>query len=279
MAGENHLVAKEQTTGSVVFADSWNGFFAKFDLKSFDDFFDYSGGKTIDKNNKRNVRILTLGDGPDLKTFFMKRFHNPHYKDMLGAWYKFGQPTSQAAVEWNNAHLLLSHGIGTYQPVCFGEQKRWGLEKKSFFVTEKLNSTELVEFISRRWLKLGQIQQQKIITAIAKLIRRIHNQNIVLPDLCVWHVFIHEDCLNDRCQLSVIDLHRMSRNVQDQNKMIKDLGKFYWSMSGKYFDNELKDLFLNAYMGDNWQGNKTVFAKKVQKRAAVIAKRRKPKCY
>jgi hypothetical protein len=279
LANNDYLAAAERTAGKVVFADSWDVFFDKFDFKSFDDFFDYSGGKIINKNNKRNVSVLTLGDGPDLKTFFIKRFHDPHYKDMLSAWYKFGQLTSQAAVEWNNAHLLLSHGIGTYQPVCFGEQKRWGLEKRSFFVTEKLNSTEFVEFILRRWRELGQIQREKIVTAIAKLIRRIHDLNIVLPDMAVWHIFISEDHLNGQCQLSVIDLHRMNRNVQNQTKKIKDLGKFYWSMSEKYFDNELKNLFLDAYMSDNWPGSKTGFAKKVRKCAAVIAKRRKPKIY
>lgn len=263
----------------VVFADSWERVFAKFGFESFDDFFDYSGGKMVNRNRKRNVTILTLGDGADAKTFFMKRFHSPHYKDMLSAWYHFGQPISQAAVEWNNAHLLLSHGIGTYQPVCFGEQKRWGLEKKSFFITEKLNSTEFVEFISQSWQSLKRIQQQKIVTAIAKLIRRIHDRNIVLPDLSVWHIFISEDCLSGQFQLSIIDLHRMRQNVQNQSKRIKDLGKFSWSMSGKYFDDELKDLFLIAYMRDNWQGNKAVSAKKVQECAAVIAKRRKPKCY
>ena len=274
-----HLAAGERTAGKVVFADPWDGFFDTFATKSFDDFFDYSGGKIINKNNKRNVSVLTLGDGPDLKTFFIKRFHDPHYKDMLSAWYKFGRPTSQAAVEWNNAHLLLSHGIDTYQPVCFGERKRWCLEKKSFFVTEKLNSTEFVEFILRRWRELGQTQREKIIIAIAKLIRRIHNLNIVLPDLAVWHIFISKDHPNDQCQLSVIDLHRMNQNVQSQNKKIKDLGRFYWSMSEKYFDNELKNLFLDAYMSDNWLGSKAGFAKKVRKRAAVIAKRRNPKCY
>jgi tRNA A-37 threonylcarbamoyl transferase component Bud32 len=136
-----------------------------------------------------------------------------------------------------------------------------------------------VEFILQRWRELGQIQREKIIIAIAKLIRRIHNLNIVLPDLAVWHIFISEDHLNGQCQLSVIDLHRMTQNVQSQTKKIKDLGKFFWSMSEKYFDNELKNLFLDAYMSDNWRGSKADFAKKVRKRAAVIAKRRKPKRY
>jgi len=279
LAGKYQLTTNKRTRNKIVFADSWQGFFAKFGLRSFDDFFDYSDGKIVDKNNKRNVSILTLGSGADLKTFFMKRFHHPHYKDMLSAWYNFGQPTSQAAVEWHNAHLLLSHGIGTYQPVCFGEQKRWGLEKNSFFLTEKLNSTEFVEFVSRRWRELERIQQKKIFSAIAKLTRRIHDLNIVLPDLCVWHIFICEDCLNGRYQLSIIDLHRMSRNIQNQNKRIKDLGSFFWSMSEKYFDDELKNLFLDAYMSDNWQGSKPAFVKKVHKRAAIIAKQRKPKCY
>ena len=279
LVNKDHLTTGKWTTGKVVFADSWGVFFDKFDFKSFDDFFDYSDGKIINKNNKRNVTVLTLGEGPDLKTFFIKRFHNPHYKDMLSAWHKFGQVTSQAAVEWNNAHMLLSHGIDTYQPVCFGEQKKWGLEKRSFFVTEKVNSTEFVEFISQRWRQLGQIQREKIVIAIAKMIRRIHNLNIVLPDLAVWHIFISEDYLNGQCQLSVIDLHRMTQNVKSQTKKIKDLGKFYWSMSEKYFDNELKKLFLNAYMSDNWRPSRTGFVKKVRKRAADIAKQRKAKFY
>ncbi len=71
LAGSDHLAAGERTAGKVVFADSWDGFFDKFDFKSFDDFFDYSGGKIINKNNKRTVSVLTLGDSPDLKSFFM----------------------------------------------------------------------------------------------------------------------------------------------------------------------------------------------------------------
>lgn len=279
LADSDHITAEPETTGEVVFADTWDIFFDKFGFKSFDDFFEYSEGKIINKNNKRDVTVLTLGDGPDQKTFFIKRFRDPHYKDMFAVWYKFGRPISQAAVEWNNANVLLSHGIGTYQPVCFGEQKRWGMEKRSFFVTEKLNATEFVEFILERWRQLEQIQRQRIVTAIAKLIRRTHDLNIVLPDLAVWHIFISDDHLYGQCQLSIIDLHRMSQNVQSQTKKIRDLGRFYWSMSDEYFDNELKNLLIDAYMGDNWPGSKASFAQKVKKRVAVIAKRQEIKCY
>ncbi len=261
---------------NVVFADSWQPVFADFGLKSFDDFFDYRSRQPIEKNSRRDVATLTLGDGPDCKVFFLKRFHHPHFKDMLFTLRNFGQFCSQGAYEWKNANLLLENGIETYRPVCYGQQTKWGLETKSFFVTEKLWSTSLLDFVLQRWLELKRHQQEKIVATIAKLIRRLHDHNISLPDLFVWHIFINEDSLNkDQCQLSLIDLHRMGRNVKNRNKKIKDLGKLYWSMSPEYFDDELKDLFICAYMGDNWTGSKAALTRRIQRRANVMAKRRK----
>lgn len=279
LADKHRLLTGKQKTGKVVFEDSWEEFFSKFNLRSFDDFFNYSSGKIVNKNRKRTVIMLTLGDGHNQKTFFMKCFQDPQYKDIFSAWYNFGKPTSQAAVEWNNARLLLSLGVDTYRPVCFGEKTQWGLEKKSFFVTEKLNSMELTEFVSQKWLQLEQTQQKKIVSDIAKLIRRIHSLNIRLPDLYLWHIFIREDSLNGSRQLSIIDLHRMARNIMSEPKIIKDVGKFYWSMPKKYFNDEIKNFFLNDYMGDNWNDSKTAFVKRVQKRAAIIEKRRRQKRY
>lgn len=264
---------------NIVFADSWQPVFAGFGLKSFDDFFDYRGAEIIGKNNKRDISILTFGDGPGRKVFFLKRFHHPHFKDTLFTLRNFGQFCSQGACEWKNANLLLENGIETYRPVCYGQQTKWGLETKSFFVTEKLWSTSLLDFVLQRWRELKRHQQEKIVAAIAKLIRQIHDLNVGLPDLSIWHIFIREDSLEDGCQLSVIDLHRMVRSVRNRNKKIKDLGKLYWSMSPEYFDDELKDLFICAYMGDNWTGSKAALTRRIQRRANVMAKRRKLQHY
>ncbi|MHC4337555.1 MAG: hypothetical protein ACYSTG_06345, partial [Planctomycetota bacterium] len=76
-----------------------------------------------------------------------------------------------------------------------------------------------------------------------------------------------------------IDLHRMSRAVKSRNKKIKDLGRLYWSMSNKYFNDELKDLFICAYMGDDWTGGKAALARTIQRRVNVLVKRRKLKDY
>ena len=66
----------------LVFENSQEEFFSKFGLKSFDDFFDYSEGEIIDKNTKRNVTILNLGDDAEKKIFFMNpsMFYTSEFK-------------------------------------------------------------------------------------------------------------------------------------------------------------------------------------------------------
>ena len=91
----------------VVFAESWRPFFARVGLESFDDFYDYPGGTRIGENDRRNVYRIDIGEGPEAKTFYIKRYHHCHLKDVLSAWRNFGRPISQAGVEWANANLLL----------------------------------------------------------------------------------------------------------------------------------------------------------------------------
>jgi hypothetical protein len=267
------LLIDKCKTERVTFAGHWEEFFAKFDLRSFDNFFDYSAGQVVSHNHNRNVVEFTLNDGPVSKTFFIKKFHSTHYKDILSAWSEFGRPVSQAAVEWNNANLLLENKIGTYIPVCFGIKNFCGFENKSFIVTEKLASIPLSEFVTRNWLSLNSTGQKQVLSAVAKFVRRIHALDVSMPDLSMWHIFVPPDNFTDQCQYSIIDLHRMTRNVSGYEKKIKDLGKLYWSMSPKYFTDEMKDFFINEYM-DNMNGQTAILIKKVLRYAAVTASRR-----
>jgi hypothetical protein len=93
----------------------------------------------------------------------------------------FGRFCSQAACEWKNTNILLKNGIETYRPVCYGEQTRLGVERKSFFVTEEIQDRCLSDFIADNWSKLTGRQKEKIIVSLAKLIRRIHDAGISLP--------------------------------------------------------------------------------------------------
>lgn len=258
----------------IVFADSWSAFFAEFNLKSFDDFFENLPATTIGVNKKRNVVTFSLGLDSQKKRFFMKRFSHPHFKDILFSWRNIGRPCSQARYEWENARLLLDNGIETYRLVCFGEKITCGIENSSFFVTEELQSRCLTDFIRENWSGFRQQQKEKIITGLARFIRKIHALNISLSDLYVWHIYITENA-GGEYDYAVIDLHRMSRNVTSRSRKIKNLGRLHHSMLDSYFDEELKQLFVKSYTADGRDGDAASLLAKVKKYSDAVSARRR----
>jgi len=251
-------------------------FFKDNGLESIDDFFTFSAGRIINRNTKRQVITMGLGTGNKQKDFFMKRFFSPHFKDMFFALQNSGRPCSQAACEWQNANTLLENGIDTYSPVCYGEQFVCGLEKKSFFITEKLNGRCLTEFVAENWHKFEQPEKEKLVSSLANFIRKIHDTNISLPDLYLWHIFVSpkQDQGDNKYDFAVIDLHRMRRNVRNKNDRIKNLGAFDFSISPKYFDRRLKEFFLDAYIGRSTSDNKGAIRRKINRRSKILGHRR-----
>lgn len=232
---------------NVIFADSWEGYFADLGLRTFDDFYDYDDATTVNRNRKRNVQRMVLGTGPDRRVFFMKRFQRPHLKDMLAA-RRGGGLVSQAGVEWRNAWHLLNHGIGTYEPVCIGERTGWGLEKASFFITRELEAVCLLDLVLARWHSLDRRRQEAILVAVANLARTVHGLDISLPDLQLWHLYLHADDSTDVGRLSVIDLHRMTQRVRSPRKKARDVSRLLWSMVPEYFDEGHRRLLMGTYL-------------------------------
>ena len=271
----------------IVFADSWSRFFAKSGLRSFDDFFEHPATKVIDDNKMRSVVAFALGPDSQKKQFFLKRFLHPPFKDIFSTWRSFGEFCSQARCEWENAGFLLENGIETYRPVCYGEKTKWGIENKSFIITEKLQGQSLTEFVRLRWHNLQRQQKEKIITGLGAFVRRIHALNISLTDLYVWHIFLRENADSGEYDFAVIDLHRMSRNITDKNIKIKNLGRLHHSMYNNYFDDKLKQLLIESYAGlpqsgfpaDDWAGDITDLTARIKKQSETLSARRNPKPY
>ncbi|UCG47072.1 MAG: hypothetical protein JSU94_16430 [Phycisphaerales bacterium] len=265
--------------GTVVFADSWSDFFAEFGLALFAEFFEYSGGEIVDVNSRRNVVKFSLNRGTQKTVFFMKRFVRPHFKDMVFAWRSFGHWFSQARCEWENARFLLDNDIKTYSPVCYGQETRFGLESKSIIVTEQLQFQCLTDFIARNWSNLQAGQKEAVVRGVGCFVRRIHELQVSLPDLHIWHIFLRQRQAGHEYDFAVIDLHRMSRDVTDTRKRINNLGRLYHSLLDKYFDFGLKRLLIESYAGNDWPYDVGTLLACVRKQAAAISARRNPKAY
>jgi hypothetical protein len=254
--------------------------FAKAGLKSFEDFFAYCDGEIVGKNRNRNREVIaiTLNTADGKKEFFMKRFYRPYFKDMLFTIRNFGKLCSQAEFEWRNMHILSGNSIATCQPVCYGEHMQLGLEKKSFIITEKIKGRCMTDFVSAEWPRLEQEQKEVIIIELAKFVRKIHNAKIILPDLYLWHIYITNipaegEITED--DFAIIDLNRMRINVSDKRARIGDIGALYFSMSGKYFDNGMRELFFDAYINAADRARRASIQQKIKSRSCKLAGRRR----
>ena len=261
---------------TVTFAKDWQAVFKRFDLETFQDFFEYSDGSLVNKNTKRDVLAFSLPLEDGKKEFFMKRFHKPHIKDMLFTLTNFGRLCSQAECEWNNANILLENRIDTYKPVCFGSDTVCGIESGSFFVTEKLEGKPLTDFAACCWTDLDQSQKQQIIISIAKLVGKIHNAKLSLPDFYLWHIFIDQNSLAviDQNSLAVIDLHRMKINTSSRQQQIRNLAALDFSMLDEYFDEPSRRLLMETYLSEYSQNDKEAFCRGVRLRSDKLAARR-----
>ncbi len=258
----------------VVFAQSWEPYLARLGLTTFDDFYNYPETVAVNRNRKRDVLKLTLGEGADRRVFFMKRFHDPHLKDILATWHGRSGLTSQAGVEWRNSRHLQENGIGTYQGVCMGQRTRWGLEKASFFLTLELDAVCLLDYVVEKWQALDRDHQKRIVVAMARFARTLHGLNISLPDLQLWHLYLHTDG-----SLSVIDLHRMIWPVHSERKKARDIGRLLWSLLPDYFDADHRQLLLDTYFADLDGASRQTLVRRIERFEATLNRRHTARRY
>jgi len=233
----------------IVYRQGWESYFGRYGLNTFEDFYYHNADLKVLNVSKRYVNKVSFGEGTNCKTFFIKRFAYCHLKDIILSISNFKRIRSQSESEYINANFLVEKGFSTYLPVCFGEQKKFGIEKRSFVITEKLDGESLSGFVRRNVGQIENSEKEKIIRAVGRTIRKIHDCNISLPDLYIWHLFLTKK--SDDYEIAVIDLHRMKYNVTNTDEKIKNLGRLDYSLLDKYFDENLRRVLIEAYDPEN----------------------------
>jgi tRNA A-37 threonylcarbamoyl transferase component Bud32 len=172
----------------------------------------------------------------------------------------------------------MKKGFGVYRPLCFGDRTTLGIERESFVVTEGLSSQSMDGFIVKNFEKLENSEKEQILKDLGKTIRRIHDCDISLPDLYIWHLFINKN-QRGQYEFAVIDLHRMKYRVTSSNEKIKNLSRLDYSLRDEYFDENLRRVLIEAYTGDcSREAVDSLFCK-VRQGAAKLLRRRKQKPY
>lgn len=257
----------------IVFKDDWKAVFAKNGLTNIDDFFNFTGGEVINRNSKRNVTVFELEDDGKKTRFFMKRFHDPHFKDMLAVLKNFGKMWSQGHGEWANAEKLFASGIPTYQPVCYGDQMIGPFEKRSVFITKELDGQCLTDYVAGKWDGLSPDQKKTLLTTMAQLAADAHAKKMSFPDLYVWHYWVLK--ADQEYQLGKIDLHMTKHNAKISDQ-IRDLGAIHYSMIDDYFTEADKEFLFDEYFRISGRDKGKIYKKVLARSKKVSSRRRKP---
>ena len=259
----------------ISFEENYKDIFESIGISEFDDFYNFQDGNLINKNSRRNV-IHMVFDILGRKTeFYMKRFHNPHLKDVLHTIVNHGSVCTQASSEYQYAQHLFENGIETYHPVCYGQKTLFGLERKSFFITKKIDGICLTDYITENWESIDRNQKENVVLAMGKIARKLHNARISMPCLFVWHLFLLNDALADnRYEFAVIDLHRAKINMIMPCNYWRNLGDLYFSMSEERFDDDLRQILLDAYIAEGHPIDKKILKSRIFNRAKKVRSRR-----
>jgi hypothetical protein len=258
-----------QGSGSVYVAAASARDLASLNLRSFDDWMDFKGGLTVDRNRKQNVVKLRLG-----KAYFLKRFTDPPMKDFLPGGIVGAAPPSHAVREVLAARALEGAGIKTYSIAAFGEAES-GLRRRSFLVTEELEGFIPLSGILAGLQGPGDARRARelIVPLLANAATAMHCAGIAHPDFYSTHIFVSEGW----DEIRVIDLHRCRiRRSLSLFDAVRDLTALNLTCRSPYISTCDRLRFLKLYYHRD-SVDKTVrrMAAKIEKRSARLVHRSK----
>ena len=193
--------------------------------------FSRTNGERLDKpglDSWRQRRRLTLDDHGTPRTFYLKRFLEPPAWALRAMRRSGSGASSLAGNEWEWARRLAHDGIPCVQAVAYGEELRGSRERRSAILTAGV-SGESLERWAVQWCNADRCTIQRLLTATAALISRLHGQGYIHRDLYLSHVFYDPSLPIERA-LRLIDLQRVLRpRLRFRRWVVKDLASLNFS--------------------------------------------------
>ena len=174
-------------------------------------------------------------DGQALSVFIKRQD-----KHLTRTWLHWlsGLPTFQK--EYANIRRLQALGIPTLEPVYFGVQGT-----KAILVTKALDDFVSLDKLDKDALSPAQIQQ--LLTAIAEVIRAMHQHRLQHNCLYPKHIFVSQTAHGWNVRL--IDLEKLRRCLRRETAQLRDLSSLirhsysHWSLTERM-------RFFKSYVGE-----------------------------
>lgn len=149
-----------------------------------------------------------------------------------------GIPTFQK--EYLNIKRMTAAQLPTLDLVFFGVEK-----KRAILITKELEGFCSFEDVDRSQLT-GQDRRQ-LLSAMAKVIAKMHQQRLQHNALYPKHVFVKKS--DDSWQISIIDLEKMKRTLTSRAAMLRDLSTLD-RHSGSAWSMKDRITFMQAYFAE-----------------------------
>ncbi len=175
------------------------------------------------------------------RDFFIKSHWGLGWKEITRRLLSLRVPVVSARTEWRAILALEAIGLSTMRIAAYGEQGISPATRKSFIVTEALNSTTSLEKWAPRFMQAEDTKEKitlkrALIKKMAQISRHLHTNGINHRDFYLCHFLLDisggTTPLPEEIKLYLIDLHRVQvRRRVPQRWVVKDIaGLFFSSM-------------------------------------------------
>lgn len=175
--------------------------------------------------NRRN--IVERVKAPDGRDVIVKRFKPVNL--LKGLIYTFFRK-SKARRAYENARYLLDNGVGTAKPIAYIEERRWGLFRSGYFVSEYLPYNTVKDMYMPE--KASEAERAEIQREVVRFLVDLHSRGIVPRDFNMDNIFYHRDEATGALKFSLIDINRMGKGchpgVREAMKSLAQLGVNVW---------------------------------------------------
>ncbi|MBN1436920.1 MAG: lipopolysaccharide heptosyltransferase II [Sedimentisphaerales bacterium] len=274
------------TSDQGILHSNYRGLLAKHNLDSLQGVFDYQQGQRLDKpglRRRERMRIELTSGADDKRVIYLKRYGPPTLSQRLKRAFTCGAHVT-AGCDFQAALALAKAGIDVPRPVAIGWQGQGPREKRSFVMLEELPNAEALErLLPDQKQKQNQYtllaDRRKLITTLAQLVKRLHDQGFFHRDLYLCHVFLAKDRAGKE-RLCLIDLQRVFQpRYRCRRWQIKDLAQLYYSARNFFTAAEimrfLHTYFDSAHLNNQQKSLIRAVYRKTQRIARHDAKRQK----